>query len=39
MGNAEQSVKEIADFITDSNMNNGVANYIKENFIEQETER
>lgn len=39
MGNAEESVKDIADFITDSNMNNGVANYIKENFIEQEIRR
>ena len=29
MGNAEESVKEIADFITDSNMNDGIANFIR----------
>ena len=33
MGNAEESIKEIADFITDSNMNDGIANFIR-NFAE-----
>lgn len=33
MKNAEDSVKKIADFVTDSNMNEGVAKYIKENIL------
>ena len=33
MGNAEESVKKVADFVTNTNMNDGIANYIKENIL------
>ena len=33
MGNAEKAVKDSADFITDSNMNDGIAKYLKENIL------
>ena len=38
MGNAEDRIKKIADFVTDTNMNNGVANFVKnyEKFYEAE---
>lgn len=35
MGNAEESVKKAADFVTNTNMNDGIANYIKENILEK----
>lgn len=33
MGNAEESVKKVADFVTNTNMNDGIAKYIKENIL------
>ena len=33
MGNAETAVKDVADFIIDTNMNDGVAKYIVNTFL------
>ena len=33
MGNAEKVVKESANFVTDTNMNEGVAKYLKEHIL------
>ena len=33
MGNAEKVVKDAADFITDTNMNEGISKYLKENIL------
>ena len=33
MGNAEKAVKDAADFITDTNMNEGISKYLKENIL------
>ena len=33
MGNAEKSIKEIADYVTDNNMNEGVAKFIRRNIL------
>lgn len=33
MGNAEKLVKETADFVTDTNMNEGISKYIKEKLL------
>ena len=33
MGNAERVVKDTADFITDTNMNEGISKYLKENIL------
>lgn len=33
MGNAQDSIKDIADFVTDTNMNDGVAKYIEANIL------
>ena len=33
MGNAEQTIKQISDFVTDTNNNDGVAKYIEKNIL------
>lgn len=33
MGNAQEDVKDIADFVTDTNMNDGVAKYLESNLL------
>ena len=33
MGNAEKVIKDAADFITDTNMNEGISKYLKENIL------
>ena len=35
MGNAEENVKKVANFVTDTNMNDGVAKYIKQKILEE----
>ena len=36
MGNAEQNIKQISDFVTDTNTNDGVAKYIEKNILEKQ---
>ena len=33
MGNAQQEIKNIADFVTDTNTNDGVAKYLDKNIL------
>ena len=35
MGNAEEDVKKVANFVTDTNVNDGVAKYIKQKVLEE----